>query len=388
VHAQQPQDIKLKRFYLGMIAKARGQVPEAARIFRELLAEDPQFARVRLELAHALYANKEDEAARHHFELVLGGSAADPDLSRVVKGYLQAITSRRTWEFSSYFSFAPSTNFNQGSANKTVALNGLDFTLAEANQKKSGIGINAGFQGGYQLPIAEHWDVLITGGLHGKRYSAEAFNDTLANASIGPRFRFDTGQIGLYGTIEKRWLADAELSLAYGGIVTGSLRLGVQDQIHGDVGCQIRTNDKDWQHNDLSYQDGHACFGSLRYEHAFDTATFMRVLNAYGQERTQVAHLDNDYWSAGLGVHRELPWGLSVYAQGLYTERDYEGVFPGITEARHDQRVDLSLNVTKRDLEIFGLAPMVQYTYTLNTSNVGFYDYDAHGVSVTLTKRF
>jgi Surface lipoprotein assembly modifier len=50
--------------------------------------------------------------------------------------------------------------------------------------------------------------------------------------------------------------------------------------------------------------------------------------------------------------------------------------------------VELSLNVTKRDLELFGLAPMVQYTYTINDSNVGFYQYDAHGVSLTLTKQF
>jgi outer membrane protein len=386
--ATTPNDIKLKRFYTGMVAKAQGRLPEATTIFRELLASDPQFARVRLELAHALFAAKEDEGAKHHFELVLGGSAADPNLSNVVKGYLQAITSRRTWEFSSYVSIAPSTNLNQGSANKTVELNGLQFTLNEANQKKSGIGVIAGFQGGYRLPLTGSLDLVTTAGVHAKRYNEDDFNNTLATATFGPRFRFEAGQIGVYGTVEKRWLADEDLSLAYGALVAASLRLGVQDQIHGDVACQQRSNETNWRDTDLSYQDGHACQASLRFEHAFNSASYVRFLGGVGQERTQRLHLDNDSWFAGAGLHNELPWGISLYAQGLFTQRDYEGLFPGSLAARSDDRVDLSLNVTKRDLVLFGLAPMVQYTYTINNSNVGFYQYDAHGVSLTLTKQF
>jgi outer membrane protein len=383
-----PTDVKLHRFYTGLIAKAQGNHAQAAAIFRDLLAADPHFARVRLELARTLFAAKEDDGAKHHFELVLGGSAADPNLANVVKGYLQAITTRRTWEFTSYVSFAPSTNLNQGSANKTIDLNGLQFQLSDANQKKSGIGVNAGFQGGYRLPVTASLDLVATAGAHAKRTNESDVNDTIATGSFGPRFRFDAGQLGLYGTIEKRWLADADLSLAYGGLLAGSLRFGVQDQIHGDVACQIRTNDHDWRRHDLSYQDGHACSASMRFEHAFNTSSYVRFLGGGGQERTQRIHLDNDSWFAGAGVHNELPWGVSVYLQGLYTERAYDGVFPGSTAARRDQRIDLSLNVTKRDLEIFGLAPMVQYTYTTNTSNVGFYQYDAHGVGLTMTKRF
>lgn len=381
-------DVKLKRFYGGMIAKAQGRLLEAIGTFRDLLTNDPGFKRVRLELAHALFAAKEDEAAQHHFELVLGGSATDPNVEHVVRNYLQAINSRRAWELSSYVSIAPSTNLNQGSANKTVELNGLRFDLADNNVKKSGLGVLAGFQGGYRTPLTDWLDLVTTVGVHAKRYNQDDFNDTLATGSFGPRWRFENGQLGVYGTIDKRWLADHELSLGYGGVIAGSLRLGVQDQIHGDVGCTKRAYDKDWQHNDLSYQDGRTCSASLRYEHAFDSVTYLRVLGSYAQERTNRLHLDNDTWSAGAGIHRELPWGISVYTQALYTERDFEGLFPGATAARFDQRVDLSVNLTKRDFALFGLAPMLQYTYTINDSNVGIYQYDAHGVSLTLTKRF
>jgi hypothetical protein len=34
------------------------------------------------------------------------------------------------------------------------------------------------------------------------------------------------------------------------------------------------------------------------------------------------------------------------------------------------------------------MAPMLQYACTWNDSNVGFHRFDAHGVNLTLTKRF
>jgi outer membrane protein len=379
---------KQLRFYQGLIAKAEGRPKDAIPIFRELLAADPQFARVRLELARALFDAQEDEAAKHHFEMVLGGSAANPDLSNTVKSYLTALESRRRWEFSSYVSVAPSTNLNQGSANRVVELNGLPFELNDNNRKKSGVGVVTGAQGGYRQPVTDTIDILATAGVHVKRYGQKDFNDTLASASLGPRVRFDQGQIGIYGTVDKKWMADADLSTGFGGLVAGSYRLGVQDSVHADVGCTKRRYSNDWQQSDLTYQDGRTCSLSGRYEHALDITSFVRVLGAYGREKTNTLHLDNTLWNAGAGIHKDLPMGLSVYLQGLYTRRNYEGVFPTTTSARQDQRLDLSVNVTKRDFEIFGLAPMVQYTYTKNDSNVGFYQYDAHGFSLTLTKRF
>jgi hypothetical protein len=46
------------------------------------------------------------------------------------------------------------------------------------------------------------------------------------------------------------------------------------------------------------------------------------------------------------------------------------------------------LNLTKRDLVIFGPAPQLQYTFTHNDSNIPLHVYDAHGLALTLTRRF
>ncbi len=194
------EDRQFLRFYTGMVLKGQGRHAEAVAIFREILAARPDYGRVRLELAHTLYMSQEDEAARHHFELVLGGSASNATLANTVNSYIAAIDSRRRWDFSTYVSIAPSTNLNQGGESKIVYIDGLPFELDAANRKTSGVGVSAGFQGSYRQPVSDRLDVIVSGGAHGKRYNEDDFNDALVNLSVGPRYRYDWGFVGLYAT--------------------------------------------------------------------------------------------------------------------------------------------------------------------------------------------
>ena len=43
--------------------------------------------------------------------------------------------------------------------------------------------------------------------------------------------------------------------------------------------------------------------------------------------------------------------------------------------------------ITRRDWQIFSLAPSLQYTYTLQDSNIDSAKFDARAVSSTLTKK-
>lgn len=383
-----PGDAKVARFYLALAAKGQKRNDEAIGEFRALLAEDPQFNRVRLELAHTLYITNQDEAARHHFDLVLGASGTNPNLESTVRSYLGAIDGRRSWDFSAYFTIAPSTNMNQGGEARVVYLNGLPFVINDASLKKSGVGINAGFQGSYRQTINERLDIIYSGGLHTKTFRDDDFNTALGTVSVGPRYKFDWGFIGLYGLLENQWHAQENYSLSFGGLLSGSVRLGPKNVLYADLLCSRRRFDDDWNNQDLTYQDGHVCSATGRLDHYVDSATLVRVLGGGGQERTGLVHLDNDSWFAGAGIYRELPLGLTVYLQALYTDKQYDGDYPTLTEARHDQRWDFSVNLTKRDWVFWGFAPQVQYTYTTNASNVPFHQYDAHGVNLTFTKRY
>lgn len=376
------------RFLLGMIKKGKGEFEEAIAIFRDILAALPRFTEARIALAQTLFEKQEDESAKHHLQLILSETASSPGLNRLVRSYIGAIDRRRRWGLSAYFTLAPSTNFNQGSDSSKVHFNGLDWTLDEKNQKKSGIGITAGLQGSYRQPVTARLDVIATAGVHTKRYKEEDFNDLLVSASLGPRYRFDWGTLGLYATGDKRWSADVDHDLGFGGLFAAQVRLSPTDIANIDVYCTKRNYDTDYLGDDLSYQDGNLCGISVRHDHYFNAASFIRGLGSVGEERTETTHLNNRSWSIGLGAYREMPFGISLYSQLRYSKRRYEGIYPSSDVSRNDDRYDVSVNITKRNWNIFGLAPQLQYTYTFNDSNVGFHDYDAHGVNMTMTKNF
>lgn len=385
-------DRATKRFYIGLIRRGQGRSDEAVAIFREILADNPGFSRVRMALATTLYQSEDDEAARYNLELVLADTATNPDLANTVRSYIGAIDGRRRWDATGYVSIAPSTNFNQGSDAATVYLTGPDgtalpFELSKDNRKQSGIGLAAGLQASYRQPLGDSLDLIASGAIHSKTYRDSDYNDSLFSASLGPRLRFPWGYLGVYGLVEERLYANEPFSFSWGALVSATVRLGTQDIVFADVSCLKRDVADDWNGADLSYQDGHTCSVGGRYEHAFASTTVMRLLGSYGRERTGRESLDYDSWSAGAGLAQELPWGMSIYLQAQYTNRDYDGIyFDG--KARRDDRWDLSFNLTKRDWVLFGMAPMVQYTYTLNDSNIPFHAFDAHGVNLTLTQRF
>lgn len=383
------EEDKLQRqFYGGMIAKLRGRNGEAITVFRGLLADHPGFERVRVELAHTLYVAEQDEAARHHFEQLLGANAANPDVAAMARGFISAIDSRRLWDFSTWVSFAPSTNFNQGTDSRTISLNGLDFSLADRNVKKSGIGVVLGAQGSYRQPITDRLDAIASVGANFKRYRDGEFNDGIVHGSFGPRFRFGSGHIGVYATADRRWLGDETFSHSTGGLVSSLLQVSPRDLVFTDLSCSRRRFADQWSGMDLTAQDGPACIAATRLEHHIDTSTFINLLASAGRERAGLDNLNNKSWSLGAGVSRDLPLGVTVYVQGQLTKRSFEGVAATIDTARRDHRYDVTVNLTKRDLEMFGLAPMVTYNYTLNDSNVSYQAFDAHGVSLTMTKRF
>ena len=241
------------RYYRGVLHRARGELKQATETFRGLLAEHPELGRVRLELAHSLYLMQQDESAKHHFELLLGGSASDPDLEKTVRGYISSIDSRRRWDFSSYVSLAPSTNINQGAQKREVAVNGLKFELSDANVKQRGVGLLTGFHSSYRHPLNESWDLVATAGVHVKKFKETDFNNLVASASFGPRWRFERGFIGLYAIVDERWIADQSYGKSWGYLLSTAYQFNGQNTTFNDISCSRRAFEDDWRGSSLTY---------------------------------------------------------------------------------------------------------------------------------------
>jgi hypothetical protein len=124
-------------FVDALILKHQGRYAEAAAALRALLAENPGFDRVRGELADTLFLMGDDKAAGYQFGL-LSASASTTAQHNLYGRYLDAIRSRRPFNWDAYISFAPSSNLNGGTDDGMVLVGGAPFTT---EKRKSGVGI-------------------------------------------------------------------------------------------------------------------------------------------------------------------------------------------------------------------------------------------------------
>jgi outer membrane protein len=334
-----------------------------------------------------LFVRHEDESARHHFDLLLGSGNAQTD--QITQSFINAIDARRRWDFNTYVTLAPSTNLNQGAKTAKIGdFMGLSGQLSDRNVKKVGIGLAGGAQAGFRQPLAESLDLLISGGVNGRRYKDSRFDTHSGSISVGPRLRTSWGYVGLYGLADKGWAADQAHNASFGGQFSTLVRFSPADLLYSDLVCSQRRFSTDWDHSDLSNQNGHTCSINSRLEHHLSSHSFVSLIGRVGDDKTATPHLNNHSFSGGVGYFRDLPYGLSVYGQTLLVDSTYAGIFPTFDHARKDNRLELSAQFTKRDWQIMGLAPSLQYTYSRNFSNIDFLSFDAHGVNVTLTKKF
>ncbi len=385
--ADTPVHRSTARFLTGVLRNAQGQRDEAIAIYRELLAANPEFARVRLLLAIALFQKQEDDGARHHFELVMG-SSTNTELHTTINRFVDQINQRKRLTFATHFSLVPSTNYNQGTDTRVVTINGLDFQLDPNAVRHRGVGVASGFSAAYRAPVTDRLDFVVGGGAQSRVFRQSAFTDWTTVGELGPRYRFDWADIGLYGTASRRWLGGEDwyggrtFSVNYGMRLHARVRIDHSSIIDTNFLCSEKRFDHQY------WQDGWNCAVNAAMDHYFDSRTFFRLLGGVEHEVTGRPWLDYDAGNVGLGAYREIMHGLSVYGQVLYSRRVYGADFPVAGIPRVDNRMEGTVQVTKRDWYVKGLAPMLQYSYVRNFSNISFYDFDAHNLNLTLTRSF
>ncbi len=183
-------------FIQGMIERARGNLDQAAHIYRSILASDPNLTMVRLELAATLYALDQDEGARHHLNL-LKAAAPTPDLARNFGDFIAAIDARRPWSFNAWVSLAPSTNFNNGTALEYHTLFGLTSVTSDLARQKSGIGIKGGANAAYVFDLTDDLQAIVATGTYVEQYEGNLFDKTALNQNIELRRNHARGSIGI-----------------------------------------------------------------------------------------------------------------------------------------------------------------------------------------------
>lgn len=389
---QGPHAINRTLYINGLVLESLGNLTGAAEKYRAALARDPSLTLVRVQLVQCLDKLGQDGSAKHHLQL-LEAEAPNDDVANSIKSFMDRIDAKRPLTFSGFVSVAPSTNINSGSSHNKVYAPafGSDayFDINSADQKQSGVGLATGLSIGYSKRLGNHWEAVLAGDVSGSIYADKDYNSAALSQSVEMRYHLNNGYLGLGGVADQsinpnanNYLVDGLTYHSFGPRVSMLRFLGDKNRFHASAVYEWR------DYANYTILDGTALLSEASLNHGFDQTLNITLSGGYNKVNANQKNLGYQTFFGGFGVYKELPLGISLNAntQARFSTFDEENPF--FMTTRQDQRYIGSVGLTKRDLNIFGFAPELSYTYTRNVSNIAVYDYDSHAVDFRLTKDF
>ena len=369
-------------FIDGLILRGRGNLTGAVQKYRDALADNPGLTLVRSELAKTLAELGENDSAKHHLELLVA-DAPNAAEAQGIRSFIDTIDARHPFTFNTYVSVAPSTNVNNGSSIKKIYLSDTE-SITPGEQEKSGIGFSTGASAGYAKRLGNDFSLVLSGGVNAQIYNDKVFNTFGASESAELRYLLKDGHVGM-GMIGSQSIKSDASGLGY---YSYGPRVGLQK----DITQRDRVNLSsvyEWRnYPDNALSDGTALMIDGSWSHAFSSDLNVSVSGGYDRVKSGLDYNSYNSYSAGLGIYKEMPMGITANIHGQISQSDFDTIFPIYNVMRKDIRYTGTVGLTKRDFNIWGYAPALEYTYLFNDSNVANYHFDSHAVNFKLSKDF
>ncbi len=380
-------------FIQGLILEGRHDYFGAARKFRAALADDPKLTLVRSELAQVLVALDENESASHHLRLLEADAPNAADAAGI-RSFIDKIGTKKPYSISSYISMAPTTNVNNGSNhdklisdNVATKFPGVDPSGTINNKKQSGLGVSGGLNAGYSKRLSDRLQFVVGAGVNASIYTDSQFDSASTSESAEFRYLFADGYFGLGGIASQNFVPPNNGGPVltyndYGPRVSFTYQLTQRDLLNSNLTYVWR------DYTGSTVADGTALHSDIAITHALDSTMNITGFGGYDRALTHDPSSSYQTYFGGMNFYKEFPLGMTVNANAQIRVSPFDGVDPITGFTRYDTRYIGGLTLTKRDLNIWGFAPSVSYSYTLNKSNNALFDYDSHSVNLNLTKDF
>ena len=365
-------------FLEGQLAFAEGDYKQAVAIYRRMLTKNPGLTRVRLELARALFAARDYEAARYHFEIALG-QTLDEQARENIYAFLRAIRGRTSWlRFSAVF--GPDSNPNFATNARTVDVLGTTFVLNPDARAKSSFGANVTAQG---------------------RYAFGEDNRNFVNGAL--EYRDYAGSFADYGALELTLGRSLVVGESLWTAELGPLVANYQDRelYHGAIArltharplgehllASSYVSMKRLEYPTYAYLTGDQYWGGATLRYGLDPTSAAWTSVSLGRNLAHDAPYSYRAVGALLGYSKELPARFNVQVQVSAYRYSYDEPQPLFGADRTDDLLQLDLGITARDWSYQGFAPTLMLSAGRNDSSIPLYSYKRRFIGVGLTREF
>ena len=380
------RDEVLVRFAEAGLAKEAGDYKKAIGLYREILAERPSLTPVRLELAIALFEDKQNNIAREQFEKVLSDEIPD-ETQRFTTAYVNAINKRDSWTFRLGINYLNEENINNTSSDRAIGNTG--FIKGDGMMPQSGRGLSYNFSVERDINLEGNHYLHIENSLYGKTYwNNHDYDDIINRFSFGYIHQNTRRKISILPFYEKRWYGDKQYKDNVG------LRLEYNYWLNNNLQW---INSAEYAKQYYKYYkdlDGHVKNISSTMFWLTNPRQFFYVGLDYYSERTGIRQYDSDLKLARIGWGQEWSKGISTRVSLAVGERKYKdkavlgGLIP-LNKVRKDDEFNVNLTLWKRDWHFLGITPKLNYNWRKVSSSIpSMYSYNKSRFMVILEKSF
>jgi tetratricopeptide (TPR) repeat protein len=369
------------RFRLGMMYADQKHYTDAALAFRAILDEQPEAARVRLELARVLTAMGDEGGARAQLRQAQA-SGLPPEVALVVDRFQSALRSNKTFGGNFEAALAPDSNINRATDAKTLDTVIAPLTLSEDARQQSGIGAHLTGQVFAKLRLSPQVALVPRLSGDGTFYKHSEFNDLSGSALMGLEWQ--------PGAKDKLMPSAGVTWRTYGGHPYARTFSTEMRWTHG-LGRRAQL-DTSFSFGSTSYlknalQDGELYNLGVTLERALSARSGFGV----SLSGTRQTARDRGYATASGGLTL-LAWRdmgkTTLFANATVRRLEADAqIFP-FTDRRKEWFLRAGLGGTFRQIEIAGFSPVVRVAYERNISTVGIYDYHRVNVDFGITRAF
>ncbi|OOF86324.1 surface lipoprotein assembly modifier [Rodentibacter ratti] len=380
-------DRLLVQFAEAKHAALSGELSKAIRVYREMLAERADLNPVRIELAIALFQDKQNTAATEQFQKALSDPATPAPVQQLIHAYLEALQERDSWQISASAYYVRDTNVNNTADNRDIEQTGYVKNDDMMPQTAHGIAYN--FSLGKDFNLGNRYYLAFENELFGKSYwDNHDYDDIYNRTSLGLRYKTAQSTLSLMPFYEKRWYGGESYQWANGA------RLELNHWLNPNWQLSTAAEYSKQRYFDSQAQNGNTKLVSATLVWARTPRQFFYLGGDFNRETTKVKQYGSDTKSLRLGWGQEWGKGISSRLGFGISQRHYkdEAVLGGLIalgKVRKDRIFNVNLTLWKRDWHILGITPKLQFSYRKQKSNIPtMYSYDRQNLNVIFEKSF
>ena len=376
-------------FLLGQIAQKQGNYQGAIDIYRKILDEQPDLARIRFELALCYMKMGRWYRADYHLRLAMAGKDLPEDVKKMMAYYRYVIRQNKRWNVWFNFGAAPDSNVNNGNGGEECIVNGWGRFCRNLKEPESVVGANLTLGGNYEFVLSDHWRWKSDANIYSNTYNNHDYDDLYLSASTGPRYIWSRGDVWLAGIGARRWYGGEKYNYSYGTKL--DTNYDFTRKLSGGLSLRYMENKYDEYG---AFLNGQTYASHLHFAYSFNASVYAVLRTGLTREST----IDStySYWqpNIGVGLGMELPYGFHVYMEPSFYVSRYDNPqwvvkdeqFTQITE--HDFVQRYSLSVSNNKFDVWGFVPTFTISYTKRDSNIWQREYDKTTLEFTMQQRF